>query len=89
MDRLPPCFDWIAENGVQQEVMVFLTDLWGTLPNEISQLRSSGRQLERKKAPFCRVVPTQGAGCTLTISADTVEMLSDLEEATTSQKWRW
>src|SRR5277367_808966 len=66
--------------------MVFLTDLWGTLPNEISPLRSSGASTGAQKSP---ILPSRadagGLGCNLTISADAVEMLSDLEEATTSQ----
>jgi predicted metal-dependent peptidase len=52
-----PCFRWIIENGVHPEMMVFLTDLWGTLPGEIPLVEVIWASTGAQQAPFGRVVP--------------------------------
>lgn len=56
-----PCFDWVAENGVQPEMMVFLTDLYGTLPNEAPQYPVLWASTGARRAAFGEVVRMQSA----------------------------
>jgi predicted metal-dependent peptidase len=56
-----PCFDWVAENGVRPEMMVFLTDLYGTLPTEIPPVEVIWASTGAREAPFGRLVPMQAA----------------------------
>ena len=56
-----PCFDWIEENGVSPQIMVFLTDLYGTHPAEIPPYEVIWASTGAQKAPFGRVVPMQFA----------------------------
>jgi predicted metal-dependent peptidase len=52
-----PCFDWVAENGVRTEMMVFLTDLYGTMPDTIPPIEVIWASTGARDAPFGRVVP--------------------------------
>jgi predicted metal-dependent peptidase len=56
-----PCFDWIEEHGVQPEMVVFLTDLWRSLPNKRPPYEFLWASTGAHEAPFGRVVPMQAA----------------------------
>jgi len=56
-----PCFDWIREQGIMPQTLVFLTDLCGRFPNEAPQYPVIWASTEARKAPFGEVVPMEGA----------------------------
>jgi predicted metal-dependent peptidase len=56
-----PCFDWIEENAVRPHMVVFLTDLYGTVPTEIPAYDVIWASTGSRKAPFGRLVPMQAA----------------------------
>lgn len=56
-----PCFDWIEENGVCPRMVVFLTDLYGTLPKEIPSYEVIWASTGAREAPFGCLVPMQAA----------------------------
>jgi len=37
-----PCFDWLAEYGIQPQTLVFMTDLYGTFPESAPEYPYSG-----------------------------------------------
>jgi predicted metal-dependent peptidase len=56
-----PCFDWVAEHGVHTEMMVFLTDLYGALPDVIPPIEVIWASTGAREAPFGRIVPMDTA----------------------------
>jgi predicted metal-dependent peptidase len=56
-----PCFDWLAEHGIQPQTLVFLTDLCGTFPETAPPYPVIWASTERRQAPFGSVVPMQAA----------------------------
>ena len=56
-----PCFDWIEENAVRPDMVVFLTDLYGTVPNERPAYDVIWASTGAREAPFGRLVPMHAA----------------------------
>jgi predicted metal-dependent peptidase len=56
-----PCFDWIEENAVRPDMVVFLTDLYGTVPSERPPYEVIWASTGAREAPFGRFVPMQAA----------------------------
>jgi predicted metal-dependent peptidase len=56
-----PCFEWIEENGARPEMVVFLTDLYGTLPALMPAYDVVWASTGAREAPFGQVVPMQAA----------------------------
>jgi predicted metal-dependent peptidase len=56
-----PCFNWLAEHGIQPQTLVFLTDLCGTFPENEPSYPVIWASTEQRKAPFGSVVPMQAA----------------------------
>ena len=56
-----PCFDWIEENAVRPDMVVFLTDLYGTVPTERPAYDVIWASTGAREAPFGRLVPMQAA----------------------------
>jgi predicted metal-dependent peptidase len=56
-----PCFDWIEENAVRPDMVVFLTDLYGTVPTERPAYDVIWASTGSRVAPFGRLVPMQAA----------------------------
>lgn len=54
-----PCFDWIEENAVRPDMVVFLTDLYGTVPTERPAYDVIWASTGAREAPFGRLVPMQ------------------------------
>ena len=56
-----PCFDWLNEQGILPQSLVFLTDLCGTFPSEAPQYPVIWASTEMRRAPFGEVVPMEDA----------------------------
>ncbi len=56
-----PCFDWIQEQGIAPQTLVFLTDLCGKFPEEVPPYRVIWASTEARRAPFGEVVPMESA----------------------------
>ncbi|MBB6143704.1 putative metal-dependent peptidase [Silvibacterium bohemicum] len=56
-----PCFEWLEENQVQPQTLVFLTDLYGTLPKTAPPYPVLWASTGARRAPFGQVVPMQAA----------------------------
>jgi predicted metal-dependent peptidase len=56
-----PCFDWLNENGIVPQTLVFLTDLCGRFPSEVPQYPVIWASTETRRAPFGAVVPMENA----------------------------
>jgi predicted metal-dependent peptidase len=56
-----PCFDWLEEQGVIPQTLVFLTDLCGTFPSEAPTCPVIWASTESRRAPFGQVVPMEAA----------------------------
>lgn len=56
-----PCFEWLEESGLQPHILVFLTDLYGTLPDRAPALPVIWASTGSQRAPFGEVVPMQAA----------------------------
>lgn len=56
-----PCFTWVEEQGLRPQVLVFLTDLYGTLPEAPPAIPVIWASNGRKTAPFGEVVPLHAA----------------------------
>lgn len=54
-----PCFDWVAENAVQQEIVLFRTDLCGTLPEKQPSVEVTWAKTGGKRCPFGRSAPVE------------------------------
>lgn len=56
-----PCFDWVDENQVQPQMLVFLTDLYGTLPEGEPSYPVLWASTGSREVPFGQLVPMQAA----------------------------
>lgn len=56
-----PCFTWVGEQGLRPQVLVFLTDLYGTLPDSPPSVPVIWASNGKREAPFGEVVPLHAA----------------------------
>jgi predicted metal-dependent peptidase len=56
-----PCFQWVEESHVQPQILVFLTDLYGTLPDHPPPHPVLWASTGSQHAQFGQVVPMQAA----------------------------
>jgi predicted metal-dependent peptidase len=56
-----PCFEWLNEQGILPQTLVFLTDLCGAFPSEAPPYPVIWASTEMRRAPFGEVVPMEGA----------------------------
>ena len=56
-----PCFDWLEEHGIQPQTLVFLTDLYGTFPDDAPGYPVLWASTGSRHAPFGCVIPMQAA----------------------------
>jgi predicted metal-dependent peptidase len=56
-----PCFDWLDEQGIQPQTLVFLTDLYGSFPPSAPSYPVLWASTGSRKAPFGAVIPMQAA----------------------------
>ena len=56
-----PCFNWLAEHGIQPQTLVFLTDLCGTFPEREPGYPVLWASTECRHAPFGSVIPMHAA----------------------------
>jgi predicted metal-dependent peptidase len=56
-----PCFDWLEEQGIVPQTLVFLTDLCGRFPTETPMYPVIWASTECRKAPFGEVIPMEAA----------------------------
>jgi len=56
-----PCFEWLGEQGIVPQTLVFLTDLCGRFPSEAPPYPVIWASTEARRAPFGQVVPMEGA----------------------------
>jgi predicted metal-dependent peptidase len=56
-----PCFEWLADRGIQPQTMVFLTDLLGTFPESVPPYPVLWASTDTRQAPFGQVVPMEAA----------------------------
>jgi predicted metal-dependent peptidase len=56
-----PCFNWVEEQGVRPQVLVFLTDLYGPLPDREPTVPVVWASTGERIAPFGEVVPLHAA----------------------------
>jgi len=56
-----PCFEWVEESHIQPQILVFLTDLYGTLPDQAPPHPVLWASTGSQRAPFGQVVPMQAA----------------------------
>ena len=56
-----PCFEWLDEQGILPQSLVFLTDLCGRFPNEAPPYPVIWASTEMRRAPFGEVVPMEAA----------------------------
>ena len=56
-----PCFDWLQDQGIVPQTLVFLTDLCGTFPSEAPPYPVIWATTENRRPPFGEVVPMEAA----------------------------
>ena len=56
-----PCFRWLEEKGIYPKTMVFLTDLWGTFPDDAPSYPVIWASTGARPVPFGQVVPMGAA----------------------------
>jgi len=56
-----PCFAWLREHGVVPQMLVFLTDLCGTFPEEVPSYPVIWASTEVRRVPFGQLVPMEAA----------------------------
>ena len=56
-----PCFEWLQEQGIVPQNLVFLTDLCGTFPSETPPYPVIWASTEARRAPFGEIVPMESA----------------------------
>jgi predicted metal-dependent peptidase len=56
-----PCFEWLQEQGIVPQTLVFLTDLCGTFPHEAPTYPVIWASTEARRVPFGQVVPMEAA----------------------------
>ncbi|MGA9672939.1 MAG: VWA-like domain-containing protein [Terracidiphilus sp.] len=57
-----PCFDWLEEQGIRPQTLVFLTDLCGTFPETDPGYPALWASTEWRWAPFGSVIPMHADG---------------------------
>jgi predicted metal-dependent peptidase len=56
-----PCFRWLEEKGIHPQTLVFLTDLWGTFPENAPAYPVIWASTETRPVPFGQVIPMGAA----------------------------
>jgi predicted metal-dependent peptidase len=56
-----PCFRWLEEKGIYPQTMVFLTDLWGTFPDDAPSYPVIWASTGSRTVPFGQVIPMAAA----------------------------
>jgi predicted metal-dependent peptidase len=56
-----PCFEWLDDQGIRPQCLVFLTDLYGSFPPSAPSYPVLWALTGSKKAPFGEVIPMQTA----------------------------
>jgi predicted metal-dependent peptidase len=56
-----PCFDWLNEHGIHPQTLVFLTDLYGTFPDDAPDYPVLWASTSGRHAPFGSVIPMRAA----------------------------
>jgi predicted metal-dependent peptidase len=56
-----PCFRWLEEKGIYPQTLVFLTDLWGTFPDDAPSYPVIWASTGSRPVPFGQVVPMGAA----------------------------
>lgn len=56
-----PCFEWLLTHGIVPQTMVFLTDLYGTFPEQPPAFPVLWASTGGRTAPFGEVIPMQAA----------------------------
>jgi predicted metal-dependent peptidase len=56
-----PCFEWLEENSVRPQTLVFLTDLYGSFPDSEPSYPVLWASTGGRRVPFGQVVPMQAA----------------------------
>jgi predicted metal-dependent peptidase len=56
-----PCFRWLEERGITPQTLVFLTDLWGSFPEQAPAYPVLWASTDRCSAPFGLVIPMEAA----------------------------
>jgi predicted metal-dependent peptidase len=56
-----PCFRWLEERGITPQTLVFLTDLWGSFPEQAPLYPVLWASTDTRSAPFGRVIPMEAA----------------------------
>ena len=56
-----PCFEWLDKHGVRPQTLVFLTDLYGSIPDSVPAYPVLWASTGGRRAPFGQVVPMQAA----------------------------
>ncbi|MFC5862092.1 VWA-like domain-containing protein [Acidicapsa dinghuensis] len=59
--RFEPCFEWLDEQGIVPQTMVFLTDLEGSFPREEPMYPVLWASTSKLAAPFGQVIPMAAA----------------------------
>ncbi len=52
-----PCFEWLEDQGIHPQTLVFLTDLWGTFPSEQPSFPVLWASTDVRPVPFGQVIP--------------------------------
>jgi len=56
-----PCFAWIEDRRLRPQIVVFLTDLYGPLPDQEPPVPVLWASTGKQQAPFGQVIPMQAA----------------------------
>jgi hypothetical protein len=56
-----PCFRWLEEKGIYPQTMIFLTDLWGTFPDDAPTYPVIWASTGSRQVPFGEVIPMEAA----------------------------
>lgn len=56
-----PCFEWLDEQGIQPQTLVFLTDLYGSFPPSAPAYPVLWASTGSQRVPFGQVIPMQAA----------------------------
>jgi predicted metal-dependent peptidase len=56
-----PCFDWLDEQGITPQTLIFLTDLYGTFPLSAPSYPVLWASTGGRQAPFGEVIPMHAA----------------------------
>jgi predicted metal-dependent peptidase len=56
-----PCFAWLNARGIRPQTLIFLTDLYGTFPDDAPDYPVLWASTSGRHAPFGNVIPMQAA----------------------------